>query len=272
MELVRGRVAVVTGAAEGIGRELALQLAAHGCSLALADVNAAALSDTAAQAARHDVPVSTHTVDVADAARMARFAAEVQERHGKAHLLINNAGVALLGTVQMLSLENLHWLMGINFWGVVHGVRCFLPILQQQEQGHIVAMSSVFGLVAPPGQAAYSASKFAVRGFMEALRHELAGSTVGVSCVHPGGVRTRIAAKARTEAGVPEGERQRVLTRFEAMARTTPEQAARRILQGVRAGEPRILIGADARRMDLVQRLLPVRYWRVLGAAMRRRR
>src|SRR6185312_9673842 len=172
MRALAGTVAVVTGAASGIGRALALRLAQEGCMLALGDVDAAGLAESAAAIRQIGVRVSTHQVDVSDAAAMEAFRDAVLREHGRVALLVNNAGVAIAGTVAELSLDDIAWLIGINFWGVVHGVKLFLPVLQQQYDAHIVNLSSIFGIVAPPGQAAYAASKFAVRGFSEALRHE----------------------------------------------------------------------------------------------------
>jgi len=155
--------------------------------------------------------------------------------------------------------------MNINFWGTVHGVQYFLPMLKREERSHIVDLSSVFGLIAPPGQPAYSASKFAVRGFTECLRHELAGTPVHVSCVHPGGIRTAIARHARIGAGVPGTGREENAARFERFFRTSPEEAASRILRGVERSEPRILIGSDAYQIDILQRLRPGAYWKTLS-------
>src|SRR5580658_8018420 len=174
-------VAVVTGAGSGIGRALAQQLAAAGSALAIADIDEKGLVETAASLPRKEAGFSTHVLDVSDEAGVRSFAEDVVARHGRVTLLINNAGVALIGTFEELSLDDVRWLMGINFWGVVYGVKYFLPILKQQPRAQIVNLSSVFGMIAPVGQSAYSASKFAVRGFTEALRHELEGTSVSVS-------------------------------------------------------------------------------------------
>jgi short-subunit dehydrogenase len=213
------------------------------------------------------VRVSTHQVDVSDAAAMEEFRDAVLREHGRVALLVNNAGVAMIGTVAELDLGDIAWLIGINFWGVVHGVKLFLPVLQQQYDAHIVNVSSIFGIIAPPGQSAYAASKFAVRGFSEALRHELAvaGSKVKVSVVHPGGIRTQIAANARAASGVSNARRSEGIARFAALARTTPEAAAERIVQGILKDEKRILIGRDARFLDRVQRLFPTNYWSIVA-------
>ena len=262
---LRDGVAVVTGAGSGIGRALAQRLAAAGSAVALADVDEAGLMETAASLSGKRASATTHVVDVADEAAVRAFAEDVATRHGRVTLLINNAGVALYGTFEEISLDDLRWLMGINFWGAVYGVKYFLPILKQQPRAHVVNLSSVFGLVAPAGQSAYSASKFAVRGFTEALRHELEGTSVFVSCVHPAGVRTSIARKGRLGAGTPAGRREEGVATLDHVAKTSPEEAAERILLGVERKEPRILIGADARRIDLLQRLRPGTYWKVLA-------
>jgi NAD(P)-dependent dehydrogenase (short-subunit alcohol dehydrogenase family) len=272
MRTLANRVAVLTGAASGIGRSLALRLARERCHLALADIDLAGLADTAEAARAAGIRVSTHGVDVSERAAMESFRDAVLAEHGRVELLVSNAGVALFGTVAELSLEDIAWLIGINFWGVVYGVKLFLPVLQQQPEAHIVNLSSVFGMIAPPGQAPYCASKFAVRGFSEALRHELAGSSVKVSVVHPGGVRTAIAAHARAAQSVSDVQRRERIARFERLARSTADQAADRILRGILAEEPRILIGGDARFIDRVQRLFPTRYWPILWRSWSARR
>jgi NAD(P)-dependent dehydrogenase (short-subunit alcohol dehydrogenase family) len=265
---LKGGVAVVTGAGSGIGRALAHWLAIEQMSLALADVNEHGLGGTARELAERfgekTLAVSTHIVNVADAAGMEAFASDVLQRHGRVTLLINNAGVALQGNFEEITLADFEWLMGINFWGVVYGVRNFLPALRQQPRAHIVNLSSIYGLISPAGQTAYCASKFAVRGFTEALLHELAGTNVGVSCVHPGGVKTPIAKNARVGAGVHSSIRDLNLARFDLHAVLPPEAAADRIVRGVKRNEPRILVGDDAIRIDRLQRLFPVRYWKML--------
>jgi NAD(P)-dependent dehydrogenase (short-subunit alcohol dehydrogenase family) len=265
---LKGGVAVVTGAGSGIGRALAHRLAIEKMSLALADVNEHGLGGTARELAERfgekKLAVSTHIVNVADAAGMEAFASDVLQRHGRVTLLINNAGVALQGNFEEITLADFEWLMGINFWGVVYGVRNFLPALRQQPRAHIVNLSSIYGLISPAGQTAYCASKFAVRGFTEALLHELAGTNVGVSCVHPGGVKTPIAKNARVGAGVHSSIRDLNLARFDLHAVLPPEAAADRIVRGVKRNEPRILVGDDAVRIDRLQRLFPVRYWKML--------
>ena len=265
MAFVSDGMAVVTGAASGIGRALAQQLAAAGSGVALADVDEAGLMETAASLSEKRAAATTHIVNVADEAAVRAFSEDVMARHGRVTLLINNAGVALFGTFEEMSLDDLRWLMGVNFWGVVYGVKYFLPILKKQPRAHIVNLSSVFGLVAPAGQSAYSTSKFAVRGFTEALRHELEGTPVGVSVVHPAGVKTEIARRGRLGAGAPASKRDEGAATLDRVARTLPEEAARCILQGVERRELRILIGADARKIDALQRLRPATYWKTLS-------
>jgi NAD(P)-dependent dehydrogenase (short-subunit alcohol dehydrogenase family) len=271
MRRLEGRVAVLTGAAAGIGRALASRLADEGATLCLADVNGEGLEETARALASRGASVSAHVVNVADEGQVGALRRAVEERHGRADVLINNAGVALHGTVEEVSLADIEWVMSVNFWGTVYCVKHFLPMLRRRAGARVVCMSSIFGVVAPPGQAAYCASKFAVRGFAEALRHELEGTGVRVSTVHPGGVRTGIARSARIGAGANPSKGAREAERFERLAVTSPEAAAERIVRGMLRGEPRILVGRDAAQIDLVQRLLPARYWRLLRAAVERR-
>lgn len=265
MKIDNTTVAVVTGAASGIGRALAIRLAAEGAQLALCDVNESDLEETARLAAKPGVKISTHVVDVSDRERMQAFAGEVLAEHGRAHLIINNAGVAIGGTVEELAIEDFEWLLGINLWGVIYGTKMFLPILRQQPRGHIVNISSVFGIIAPPGQSAYATSKFAVRGFTESLRHELKGSNITVTSVHPGGIRTNIARNARSGAGVDASVVKKEIEFFDKVARTLPETAAEVIVRGVVDDKEKILIGSDAWMIDKVQRLMPIQYWNFLG-------
>jgi short-subunit dehydrogenase len=265
MSFVSTGVAVVTGAGSGIGRALAQQLAAAGSALALADIDEAGLLETAQSLEKKNVLITTQGLDVADEEGVSSFAEDVTKRHGRVTLLINNAGVALHGNFEEISLDDFRLLMNINFWGTVYGVTYFLPVLKREKRAQIVNISSVFGMIAPAGQCAYAASKFAVRGFTEALRHELEGSNVGVSCVHPGGIRTQIARRARIGAGVTGTGHHEKAASFEKLLRTSPEAAAARILRGVERREPRILIGADAYQVDILQRLRPATYWKTLS-------
>jgi NAD(P)-dependent dehydrogenase (short-subunit alcohol dehydrogenase family) len=265
MSFLSSGVAVVTGAGSGIGRALAQRLAAEGSALAIADVDEAGLLETAQSIASKGAQLTTHVVDVAEEASVRAFAEDVNSRHGRVTLLINNAGVALEGTFEEISLDDFRWVMNINFWGVVYGVKFFLPMLKREQRGNIVNISSLYGLIAPAGQPAYSSSKFAVRGFTECLRHELADSPVRVSCVHPAGIRTAIARRARVGAAVTKTGLEEKVARFEKYFRTTPEEAAARILRGVERNEPRILIGSDAYKIDILQRVRPGTYWKVLS-------
>jgi len=279
MTAINGGAAAVTGAASGIGRALAIELAARGCDLALADRDEAGLQAVAAEitaTTRNNMQrnnttpnkVTVHRLDVADASAIGAFAQEACAAHPALNILINNAGVALFGQFHEIDQAEMEWLFDINFWGVVHGTRAFLPYLSRQREAHIVNLSSIFGIVAPPGQSAYSAAKFAVRGFSESLRHELeaAQSNVRLSVVHPGGIATSIARNARMGRDVTDNARRvEAIERFEQLAKTTPRDAALRIIRGIERNEPRILIGNDARFMDLLQRILPATYWRVMA-------
>jgi short-subunit dehydrogenase len=269
MTTINGAAAALTGAASGIGRALALELAARGCDLALADRDEAGLQQVAAEIAKTGQrKVSTHRVDVGEPAQIAEFADAASAAHPKLNIVINNAGVALLGQFSEIDQAQMDWLFNINFWGTVHGTRAFLPILAKQREAHIVNLSSIFGIIAPPGQTAYCAAKFAVRGFSESLRHELAmaNSPVRLSVVHPGGVATNIARNARSGSGITDNaHRAEAIDRFETVAKKSPAAAANRIIDGIEKNQPRILIGSDAWYMDLLQRFRPATYWTVLA-------
>jgi short-subunit dehydrogenase len=269
MTTIRGSAAAVTGAASGIGRALALELAARGCDLALADRDEAGLQATAAEIGRAGAQkVTVHRVDVGEPQQIADFARAAIAAHPGLNIVVNNAGVALLGQFSEIDQAQMDWLMDINFWGVVHSTRAFLPHLARQREAHIVNLSSIFGIIAPPGQTAYAAAKFAVRGFSESLRHELqmAASPVRLSVVHPGGVATNIVRNSRAGTGVTDNARRaQTIERFDAVAKTTPAAAALRIIVGIEKNQPRILIGNDARFMDLLQRFRPGTYWAVLA-------
>jgi short-subunit dehydrogenase len=269
MTAIRGAAAAITGAASGIGRALALEFAARGCDLALADRDEAGLQTLAAEIAKNrSQKVTLHRVDVGEPPQIEAFAQAAVAEHAALNIVVNNAGVALLGQFNEIDHAQMDWLMNINFWGVVHSTRAFLPHLARQREAHIVNLSSIFGIVAPPGQTAYAAAKFAVRGFSESLRHELqmAASPVRLSVVHPGGVATNIVRNSRTGVGMTDNARRaQSIERFENAARTTPAAAALRIIAGIENNAPRILIGNDARFMDLLQRFRPGTYWAVLA-------
>jgi NAD(P)-dependent dehydrogenase (short-subunit alcohol dehydrogenase family) len=267
---IEGRTAVITGAGSGIGRAIALALARRGGHLALADVNAAGLAETEALARPHGVRVTGHHLDVADAAAVAALPAAVLDAHGGVQMVFNNAGVALGGTFEQVSEADFEWLMNINFYGVVRMTRAFLPLLRAAEEARIVNISSLFGLIAPPGQTAYSASKFAVRGFSEALRRELEaeGARIGVTTVHPGGVATSIAANARVPHGVDDHEQAKRARRMEKLLRMPPAKAGEIIVEGVAKRRARVIVGSDARFAALIERVSPVGYWKYLGRGM----
>jgi short-subunit dehydrogenase len=260
---LKDAVAVVTGAAGGIGGAIALNLARRGCRLALADYKPEPLAQTATAARASGVEVSEHVFDIADPDAIAALPDLVQARHGRVSILVNCAGVALGGTFAQVSIEEFEWLFQINFWSVVRMTKAFLPLLEREAEAQIVNISSVFGLIGAPGQCAYSASKFAVRGFSEVVRHELslAGKHVGVTVVHPGGVRTGIAKNARIAAAMPKTDVDRMQGVWDKLLRDSPESVAETIVAGIERREKRILCGADATRVDVIQRLMPVRYW-----------
>ena len=265
MKNLSGKVAAVTGAGSGIGRALAINLAQNGCNVALSDVNEAGLAETAEMLKQYPIKITTQKLDVSDKDAFYAWADQVVADHGKANLVFNNAGVALAGTVGDLSIEDYKWIMDINFYGVVHGTQAYLPLLSRAPRSHLVNLSSLFGLIGVPTQSAYNAAKFAVRGYSEALRQELAlaGSPVEVCCVHPGGVDTHIARNARSAdpADTPEARAEA----FRAFARTAPDAAAAQILRAAERGRARLLLGRDARIAALIATLFPVRYPRLLG-------
>lgn len=269
----RGGVAVITGAAGGIGAALALQLAGRGCHLALVDINAAGLEATAGQARALGVTVSTQVLDLSLPESAAAVLPAVLASHGRATLLINNAGVALGGSFDQVAAADFDWLMRINFGAVVALTRAFLPVLAQTPVAQIVNISSIFGIVAPPGQTAYCAAKFAVRGFSESLRHELqaSGSPVGITLVHPGGVATGIGANARLPAGAAPAEVLQHQANWRRLLTLSPEAAANRILQGIERRELRVLVGRDAIGAAWMQRLMPVGYWQPIARSLARK-
>jgi short-subunit dehydrogenase len=269
MSLTGESIVVITGAASGIGRALAMRLAQENIAgIAISDVNAEGLAETEKLINRSNLKITTHQVNVADENEMREFADDVVKKHGRVTHIINNAGVALGGLVEDVSLEDMRWLMDINFWGVVYGTKFFLPFLEKEKSAHIVNFSSLFGLIAPPGQATYCASKFAVRGFTESLRHELAGTNINISVVHPGGVKTDIANSAKIGAGVKLSEKELVERREKMnknLSRTSPAQAAEIIVKGIKSRKPRILIGIDARILSIINRIFPRRYFSLIN-------
>jgi NAD(P)-dependent dehydrogenase (short-subunit alcohol dehydrogenase family) len=271
MRTYDGKVAVITGAGSGIGRALALNLAAKGAVLALSDKDEVGLLETVERAeAQHAREVHAEKLDVSDRPSFADYAASVAADLGRVNAVFNNAGVALHGDFEEMTYEELEWVMSVNFSGVVTGSKEFLPHLIASGDGHLINISSLFGLMGMPGQTAYNASKFAVRGFTEALRTEMlvAGHPVGVTCVHPGGIKTGIARNARVTTSHDQAQ---FAQHFDTkLARTTPERAARVIVEGVLAGKPRVVVGADAKLLDAFVRIVGPRYQRVVARASRR--
>lgn len=268
---LRGSTALVTGAASGIGRATALALASRGCHLALVDRDEAPLAQAARLAREAGVRATEHLADLADAAAVKALPGRVLAEHERVAVLVNNAGVSLVGRLEHLSMEEARWLMEINFFAVVGLTRALLPHLLAQPAAQVVNLSSLFGLIAPAEQTLYAASKFAVRGFSEALRHELEGTGVGVTVVHPGGVRTAIAHRARVAAALDAREAARSTERFAREAlRLPPERAGEQIARAVERRQGRLLIGADARGLELLQRAAPAHYWALLRRGFQR--
>lgn len=259
MKQFRNKVAVVTGAGSGIGRALAQALAREGCRLALSDVRLESVQETVTQCAALGAEARAYALDVANRDAVYAHAEAVKADFGSVNLVINNAGVDLAASVQDMSWEDFEWLMAIDFWGVAYGSKAFLPHLIASGDGHLVNISSIFGMIGVPMQSAYNAAKFAVRGYTEALRQELviAKLPVQVSAVHPGGIRTNIVQYTKRSAALADLDVDRLFERF---ARTSAEQAAAIILDGIRADRPRIFVGLDARLVDLIQRLLGHHY------------
>lgn len=257
------KVAVITGAASGIGQALAIQLAERGCHLALADRDLEGLEAVKLQVESLGVNCLIQDLDVANNDQFIEFSKSVSDKFSSIDMLFNNAGVSLIDSVENQSLKDFHWLMNINFWGVVHGTSAFLPYLKKSPSAHIVNVSSLFGLLSLPLQSAYNSSKFAVRGFTEALKMEMAGSNVSVHCVHPGGIKTNITNNAKISS--PHVVKSEILADFNKQAKTTAEQAAAVIIQGVEKNKRRILIGGDAKLLDRIVRWFPATYEKILG-------
>ncbi|KPK16301.1 MAG: hypothetical protein AMJ62_06290 [Myxococcales bacterium SG8_38] len=256
MRELRGKVAVVTGAGHGIGRETALALAARGCRLAICDINEETLEAVRDELSAGGATVTGHRVDVSDPEQMASFASEVIDAHGEAHILVNNAGVTVFASFEEHSLEDLEWILGVNLWGVLYGCKFFLPHLKAAGEGHIVNLSSVFGIIAPPLQTSYVATKFAVRGFSESLRAELAEHHIGVTSVHPGAIQTNIVRDARLVTDTHAALRNTTQRLFDRLG-TTPEVVAARVVKAIEQNSPRVLITREAHVADALKRLMP---------------
>jgi NAD(P)-dependent dehydrogenase (short-subunit alcohol dehydrogenase family) len=267
MKTLQDRVAVVTGAAGGIGRATATELARQGCHLAISDVDEAGLAQTAETIRSLGRRVCVHRVDVSDKERMRRYADEVAAEYGHVHILVNNAGVTVTAEFDEHSLEDFEWLIGINFWGVVYGCKFFLPHLKRAGEGHIVNLSSVFGLAGFPAQSSYCASKFAVHGFSQALWVELREHNIGVTSIHPGGVRTNIAKSARVAGG---DELKSLAISLISRSSVTPERCAKRIVSAIKRNKMRQLVAAEAHAIDWIKRLYPALLTRALQAGYKR--
>jgi len=271
MKNFNNKVAAITGAGSGIGQQLAVLLAKQGCHLALSDVNEQGLLKTLELIKDTGVRATLDKVNVANLEEVRAWAEKVEQDHGSINMIFNNAGVALGSTVEGASYDELEWIVGINFWGVVYGTKEFLPRIKKTGDGHLVNISSLFGLTAQPTQSAYNATKFAVRGFTESLRQELDIENCGVSalCVHPGGIRTNIANAAKMNDSLralgmsPE----KSARSFNKLLRCPPEEAARQILEAIQKDKRRLLIGNDAKAIDLIQRILPTGYQKVTAFA-----
>lgn len=263
------KVAAITGAGSGIGQQLAILLAQQGAHLALSDVNEQGLVETRSLIAQYPVNATFTQLDVSNQEAVRAWAADSFTHHGKINLIFNNAGVALASTVEGMNYEEMEWIFNINFWGVVYGTKEFLPYLKQSGEGHVINISSLFGLTAQPTQSAYNATKFAVRGFTEALRQELDIQNNGVSatCVHPGGIRTNIANNARMSDSIRAlgMNPARASRSFNKVLKTPSSDAAKIILDAVRKNKARILIGTDAKILDIVQRVTPTHYSQALN-------
>ena len=265
-----GKVAVVTGAGSGIGQALAVELARSGASVAISDINTEGLADTEERIKAIGAPVKADRLDVTEREAFELYADAVKEHFGKVNQIYNNAGIAFAGDIEVSQFKDIEKVMDVDFWGVVNGTKVFLPHVIESGDGHIINVSSVFGLFSVPGHGAYNAAKFAVRGFTEALRQEMevAGHPVKVTTVHPGGIKTNI---VRNMSAVDSVDKEKLTKTFDRkLATTTPEQAARTILDGVRKNRARVLVGPDAKALDLIVRLTGSRYQRLFSTVMSR--
>ena len=261
----RDKVAAITGAGSGMGRSLAVLLSRRGCHVAISDINQQALAETMSLL-DPQIRASQHVINVADRDEVESFASDAAAAHDGINMIFNNAGVSVTGMAEDMTYEDFEWLMNINFWGVIYGVKSFLPYLRKADEAAIVNTSSIFGTISVPTQSAYNASKFAVRGYTFSLRQELSKTHIGVSCVQPGGVKTNIFNASRyipTDNESPS--RDELSETFEKVARLSPDGAAEQILKGVLKNKARILVGADAKAISILERIAPVAYLRLLN-------
>jgi NAD(P)-dependent dehydrogenase (short-subunit alcohol dehydrogenase family) len=266
---LRGKVAAVTGTASGIGKAIAILLAKGGCACAIADINEEGLLETERDIRSLGVEVRSTVLDVSDREAVYAWADEVVREFGRVNLVVNNAGVSLNAKIENMTYEDLNWLLGIDLYGMIYGSKAFLPYLKEADEGHIVNISSVFGLMAIPTQSAYNMAKFAIKGFTECLRLELdiERCNVGATVVHPGGIKTNIARDARVSGSLLEEmgtTKEEMAEGFDSVARISSEEAAAKIIEGVKRNKRRVLVGREAYIMDILQRLMPSGYMRIM--------
>ncbi|HWV27279.1 MAG TPA: SDR family NAD(P)-dependent oxidoreductase [Aeromicrobium sp.] len=257
MKNLQNRVAVVTGAGSGIGREICLALARHGVDVAAVDVRPETAQRTVDAVRALGREASAHQADVSDAARMQRLPDDVRAVHGACHILVNNAGVTSAGAFEKETLEDLQWIVGINVWGMLHGCHAFLPLLREQDEAHIVNVSSMVGLVGLPHNAIYALTKGAVRSFSESLRAELITTNIGVTTVFPGTHRTGITESARGSQGARLADLGR--SRWAEVVMPSPKRLARRVVRAIERDRARVVAGPDARALDVWSRIAPGR-------------
>ncbi len=266
MKNLKGKVAAITGAGSGIGRALAVNLVKNECNVAISDINEETLRETAEILGNSDVKVSTYVVDVANRDQVYKYADDVVSQHGRIDIIINNAGAGVVNTIEDVSYEDFEWVININLWGVIFGTKAFLPYLKNQPEGHIVNVSSVNAMVPLPGSSPYNTSKFAVRGFNKSLMQELHGTSIGITSVHPGGIKTNIVRNSRFHKSInPDKTHEDAIVSFDKLTITSADRAARRIISGIKKNKKRLLIGPDARFIDLMVRMFPVTTIEMMG-------
>ncbi len=267
MEKLKGRVAVITGAASGIGRATSIALAERGCDIALVDIDSQGLEESAALVRTAGTRVSTHLADVSDKEHMQQLPEDVIAEHGHVHILVNNAGVSIAQSFADQSIEDIEWIVGINLWGVIYGCKFFLPYLKREDEGHIVNISSMFGIAAVAGQGSYGATKFAVRGLSEALYAELSSAKIGVSCIHPGTIKTNIIQSCRGMSGARQLDIQRKFNRIG----ISPDRVAQKIVRALRSGQLCVRVSPETYVLDWLKRFFPVSIHKLIALFERRR-